>query len=50
LEKNDPLETELRHFLQCVREGKPPLVGGSHGRDALELALEIRKSMRLHSL
>jgi hypothetical protein len=29
---------------------KPPLVGGSHGRDALELALEIRKSMRLHSL
>lgn len=50
LEKIDPLETELRHFLQCVREGKPPLVGGSHGRDALELALEIRKSMRLHSL
>jgi predicted dehydrogenase len=50
LEKKDPLETELRHFLQCVKEGKPPLVGGTHGRDALELALEIRKSMRLHSL
>ena len=50
LEKKDPLETELLHFLQCVREGRPPLVGGTHGRDALELALEIRKSMRLHSL
>lgn len=50
LEKKDPLETELRHFLQCVKEGKPPLVGGQHGRDALELALEIRKSLRLHSL
>jgi predicted dehydrogenase len=50
LEKKDALETELRHFVQCVREGKPPLVGGQHGRDALELALEIRKGLRLHSL
>lgn len=50
LEKKDPLETELRHFLHCVREGKPPLVGGQHGRDALELALEIRREMKLHSL
>ncbi|MBL0350819.1 MAG: Gfo/Idh/MocA family oxidoreductase [Elusimicrobia bacterium] len=50
LEKKDPLESELRHFLQCVREGKAPLVSGSHGRDALELALEIRRSLRLHSL
>ncbi|HNG44790.1 MAG TPA: hypothetical protein PLO76_03305 [Elusimicrobiota bacterium] len=50
LEKKDPLESELRHFLQCVRDGKAPLVSGSHGRDALELALEIRRSLRLHSL
>lgn len=50
LEKKDPLETELRHFLQCVREGKAPLVGGEHGRDALELALEIRRVLRLHTL
>lgn len=50
LPKSDPLESELRHFLQCVREGKAPLVGGAHGRDALELALEIRRSLSLHSL
>jgi predicted dehydrogenase len=50
LEKKDPLETELRHFLACVKEGKPPLVGGRHGRDALELALEIRRSMQVHTL
>jgi hypothetical protein len=25
-------------------------VSGSHGRDALVLALEIRRSLRLHSL
>ncbi|MBI4396577.1 MAG: gfo/Idh/MocA family oxidoreductase, partial [Elusimicrobia bacterium] len=50
VEKKDPLDHELRHFVQCVREGKPPLVGGQHGRDALELALEIRKTMQLHTL
>jgi predicted dehydrogenase len=49
LPKNDPLETELRHFLSCVREGKTPLVSGQHGRDALELALEIRRALVLHS-
>jgi predicted dehydrogenase len=48
--KTDALEAELGHFLHCVREGKPPLVGGEHGRDALEIALEIRKAMRVHAL
>jgi predicted dehydrogenase len=50
VEKRDALEAELRHFLQCVKEGKPPLVGGEHGRDALELALEVLKSLKLHTL
>lgn len=48
LEKVDPLEKELTHFIQCVKEGKQPLVSGEHGRDALELALEILKNMALH--
>ncbi|MBV9080946.1 MAG: Gfo/Idh/MocA family oxidoreductase, partial [Elusimicrobia bacterium] len=48
LEKVDPLERELTHFVQCIIEGKRPLVSGEHGRDALELALEIIKVMRLH--
>jgi predicted dehydrogenase len=50
LAKREPLLAELEHFVRCVKEGKPPLVGGEHGRDALELALEIRKTMKLHSL
>jgi predicted dehydrogenase len=50
LTKQDALEAELRHFVQCVREGKPPLVTGQHGRDALELALEILKAVQVHSL
>src|SRR5262249_15921934 len=47
LEKVDPLERELSHFVNCVENGKAPLVSGQHGRDALELALEILKNMQL---
>lgn len=48
LAKVDPLERELSHFIQCVREGRKPLVSGEHGRDALEIAHEILKNMSLH--
>jgi predicted dehydrogenase len=50
VEPKDALESELRHFVRCVKEGKTPLVSGEHGRDALELALEIRRAMKVHSL
>lgn len=49
LEKVDPLERELTHFLQCIMTGRKPLVSGEHGRDALELAIEITKNMHLHA-
>lgn len=49
LAKSDPLERELSHFVQCIKSGKKPLVSGEHGRDALELALEILNSMALHN-
>lgn len=47
LKDAEPLFFELSHFLACVAEGKRPLVTGEHGRDALELAFEILKSMKL---
>jgi len=50
LEKREPLLAELTHFVQCVKEGKTPLVSGQHGRDALEIALEIRRALKVHSL
>jgi predicted dehydrogenase len=50
IQRSDPLESEMRHFLSCVREGRAPLVAGEHGRDALELALEIRRGLRVYSL
>lgn len=48
LEKYDPLEKQLAHFVDCVRHGKTPLVSGQHGRDAIELAMEILGSMHVH--
>lgn len=48
VEKVDPLERELAHFVDCVKHGREPLVGGQHGRNALELASEILKNMSLH--
>jgi predicted dehydrogenase len=37
-------EAELSHFLERVREGQPPIVGGREGRRALALALAARES------
>ena len=41
IQKEEPLKLELRHFVECVRTGKTPLVDGAAGRRALELALQI---------
>jgi predicted dehydrogenase len=49
LAKQEPLALELEHFLQCVRDGKTPLVSGKHGRDALELAREVLNNLRIHA-
>ena len=49
LSRRDPLALELDHFIQCVREGKTPLVSGKHGRDALELAGEVLANLKIHA-
>ncbi|MFA5779687.1 MAG: Gfo/Idh/MocA family oxidoreductase [Elusimicrobiota bacterium] len=46
LKTEEPLKRELEHFVNCVRTGKPPLVTGEHGRDALEVAIEILKKLK----
>jgi len=45
LSSQEPLYHELDHFLSCVQEGKQPIVTGEHGRDAIELGLEILNRM-----
>jgi predicted dehydrogenase len=50
LKIEEPLKLELEHFLECIHGGKRPLVSGEHGRDALELGLEILEQLHLHEL
>ena len=49
LHEEEPLKLELKHFLECIEEGKKPHVTGEHGRDALELGKEILEQLHLHS-
>lgn len=50
IEKKEPLRLELQSFLSCIRAGKKPVVSGEHGRDALELALEITRLIQIGTL
>ncbi|MCP3871262.1 MAG: Gfo/Idh/MocA family oxidoreductase [Gammaproteobacteria bacterium] len=40
-----PLDAELAAFVDSVRNGKPPLVDGRVGQDALEVALRVREEI-----
>jgi len=47
LTKGEPLNLELRHFLDCVIHKKPPLISGSRGKKALGIALEVMRTMNI---
>jgi len=44
-EKGQPLQIELAAFVECVRRGAEPRVGGEQATRALELALDILKDI-----
>ncbi len=44
IEKGEPLRLELKHFLECVEQGKEPLISGEDGLRTLEIALKIERS------
>ena len=44
--KEEPLKLELLHFADCVQNDREPLVSGSEGRHALEVALAAVESAR----
>lgn len=46
IEKQEPLKLELAHFVECVQRGSEPIVRGEHGRDALQLAVEISAQVK----
>ena len=41
IKKKDPLKVELKSFINCVQHKKRPLVSGTEGRQALQVALDI---------
>lgn len=45
-QKGDSLRDEIRAFVDCAREGVPPLVSGREGLAALEVAFRILRGMR----
>jgi predicted dehydrogenase len=45
-QKGDSLRDEIRAFVDCAREGTPPLVSGQEGLAALEVAFRILRGMR----
>jgi predicted dehydrogenase len=44
---NDMYVTELKHFLECVKQNKKPLVDGNEGRKTLGLVMAAKKSAKL---
>ena len=45
----DALEREIESFIDCVHEGRQPLVGGAEGRRALEAALVATRELQAHT-
>lgn len=46
VKEHDPLEEEIRSFLDSVTERTPPPVSGKDGRESLKLALHIIEKMK----
>ncbi len=45
IEKEQPLQKELKAFIDCVKEHKKPLVCGMVAREALRIALQIQEQI-----
>jgi predicted dehydrogenase len=45
IEPVKPLDAEIDAFVQCVQTGRPPLVGGRTGLEALEVAIAVREKI-----
>jgi predicted dehydrogenase len=45
-EQGDALKAEIESFLDCIRNGRPPVVGGEAGMQALETAMRITEHVQ----
>jgi predicted dehydrogenase len=46
VERDEPLKRELQSFVDCVRNGREPVVSGEDGLAALELAQQVIDAAR----
>jgi predicted dehydrogenase len=46
LQMTEPLEAECRHFLDCVRTGRPPRTDGAHGSQVVRLLDAADRSLK----
>jgi predicted dehydrogenase len=46
-EKKEPLREELKDFIRCVQTRKQPKVSAAEGRNALKVAMEITKKIKM---
>jgi len=46
VEKAEPLQKELSHFICCAKDGACPIPSGEEGKHALEVALAAIQSYR----
>lgn len=46
IEKQEPLKTELLHFVECVEQQQTPMVSGESAKQALDLAFEITRQIQ----
>lgn len=44
--KEEPLKTECRHFVDCIKNGGKPITDGSYGLDVVRVILAAEKSMK----
>ncbi len=47
VQRDEPLRRELVDFVEAVRNGRPPTVPGTAGRQALELATRVAEAIRV---
>ncbi|MEE8424586.1 MAG: Gfo/Idh/MocA family oxidoreductase, partial [Elusimicrobiota bacterium] len=46
LDRTEPLQSEINHFLDCIRHNRKPWPSGEHGLEALKLALQITEELK----
>jgi predicted dehydrogenase len=43
----EPLDVEIRHFIEAIQNGTPPLVSGQDALDAMRFVWEIQRLLAI---